>query len=272
MQVLVWVVAVLLILIWFVLHPGHYTRGQKAMLYGVNHAHRGLHTPDKSIPENSLLAFRAAVAAGYGIELDIQLSRDGEVVVFHDDTLPRVCGKEGRVDDYTLKQLKRFHLCGTEEKIPLLTEVLTIIDGKVPMIIELKTGPRNDLLCQNAMEILRDYHGAYCIESFDPRIVRWFKKNERRILRGQLSDAPASFVGKPPLLAFSLGNLLTNVLARPQFVAYGPHEKPFLARFSDMCGVLQVCWTVHPTDDIAAKEADNDAVIFEYYFPESQYK
>lgn len=272
MQLLVWMIAVLLIIVWFILHPGRYTRGQKAMLYGVNHAHRGLHTPDKSIPENSLLAFRAAVAAGYGIELDIQLSRDGEVMVFHDDTLPRVCGKEGRVDDYTLKQLLRFHLCGTEEKIPLLREVLDIVDGKVPMIIELKTGPRNKQLCESAMRILHDYTGAYCIESFDPRIVQWFKKHEPHILRGQLSDVPASFVGKPPILAFALGNLVTNVLARPQFIAYGLHKKPFLARFSDLCGVLRVCWTARPTNDSAVLEAENDAVIFEYYFPNPQYK
>ncbi|MEG1074938.1 MAG: glycerophosphodiester phosphodiesterase family protein [Ruthenibacterium sp.] len=272
MQLFVWLLAVILILIWFVLHSGHYTCEQKAMLYGVNHAHRGLHTPDKTVPENSLPAFRAAVAAGYGIELDIQLSRDGEVVVFHDDTLPRVCGKPERVDDYTFKQLRSFRLCGTEEKIPLLTEVLAVVDGKVPLIIELKTGPRNKQLCTSAMEILCDYTGAYCIESFDPRIVRWFKKHEPQVLRGQLSDAPKSFVGKPPLLAFVLGNLLTNILARPQFVAYGPHKKPLLARFSDLCGVMRVCWTVHPTDDIAAKEAENDAVIFEYYSPAPQYK
>lgn len=272
MQHILWWIGVFIIAIWFILRPGKYTEGQKSLFYGVNHAHRGLHTPDKSIPENSLPAFGAAVAAGYGIELDIQLSRDEEVVVFHDDTLSRVCGKEGRVDDYLLKQLLRFHLCGTEEKIPLLTEVLQLVDGKVPLIIELKTGPRNQLLCEKAMEILRDYKGVYCIESFDPRIVRWFKKHQPQILRGQLTDRPENFKGQPRLQSFALGNVLTNVLARPQFIAYGPGPKTRCARLADAMGAMRVCWTVRKEEEAAQKQDENDAVIFEFYLPEPIYK
>lgn len=274
MATIVWAAGLAVIILWFFLHPGRCSDGQRAMMYGVNHAHRGLHTPDKTVPENSLAAFRAAVAAGYGIELDIQLTRDSYVVVFHDDTVNRVCGKTGRVDDYTLKQLRRFHLCGTQEQIPLFREVLEVIDGRVPLIIELKTGPRNNELCQKAMELLRSYHGIYCIESFDPRIVAWFKKNAPQVLRGQLSDSRKNFIaGKQnKYLAFFLGNLLTNVLARPQFIAYGPGKKSFFVRFAEACGAIRVCWTVRPDDDTAAKETENDAVIFEFYLPEKIYK
>lgn len=89
------------------LAPGYASKRQKAPFIGVNFAHRGLHTEDKRVPENSLEAFRLAAEAGYGIELDVQLSKDGRVVVFHDDTLDRVCGVRGRVDDYKYDELKK---------------------------------------------------------------------------------------------------------------------------------------------------------------------
>ena len=217
-------------------------------------------------------AFRAAAEAGYGVELDIQLSRDGQVVVFHDDTLDRVCGVHGRVDEFTFEELRGMRLCGTQETIPLLTEVFEVMGGRTPMIIELKTGRRNDELCEKGLALMRAYNGPYCIESFDPRIVRWFRKNAKDVLRGQLSDAPASFRDEPKPLAFALGCLFTNVLARPQFIAYGPGKKPWTARLAEAMGAIRVCWTVRPEDDINAKEAENDAVIFEFYHPAPKYK
>ena len=90
------------------------------------------------------------------------------------------------------------------------------------MIIELKTGRRNDELCEKGLALMRAYNGPYCIESFDPRIVRWFRKNAKDVLRGQLSDAPASFRDEPKPLAFALGCLFTNVLARPQLSLMAP--------------------------------------------------
>ena len=105
-----------------------------------------------------------------------------------------------------------------------------------------------------------------------PRIVRWFRKNAKDVLRGQLSDAPASFRDEPKPLAFALGCLFTNVLARPQFIAYGPGKKPWTARLAEAMGAIRVCWTVRPEDDINAKEAENDAVIFEFYHPTPKYK
>ena len=267
-----WVLAVCIVLLWLFLRPGRYGEAQKQLVYGVNHAHRGLHTKDKTVPENSLPAFRAAAEAGYGVELDIQLSRDGQVVVFHDDTLDRVCGVHGRVDEFTFEELRGMRLCGTQETIPLLTEVFEVMGGRTPMIIELKTGRRNDELCEKGLALMRAYNGPYCIESFDPRIVRWFRKNAKDVLRGQLSDAPASFRDEPKPLAFALGCLFTNVLARPQFIAYGPGKKPWTARLAEAMGAIRVCWTVRPEDDINAKEAENDAVIFEFYHPAPKYK
>ena len=238
-----WVLAVCIVLLWLFLRPGRYGEAQKQLVYGVNHAHRGLHTKDKTVPENS-------------VELDIQLSRDGQVVVFHDDTLDRVCGVHGRVDEFTFEELRGMRLCGTQETIPLLTEVFEVMGGRTPMIIELKTGRRNDELCEKGLALMRAYNGPYCIESFDPRIVRWFRKNAKDVLRGQLSDAPASFRDEPKPLAFALG----------------PGKKPWTARLAEAMGAIRVCWTVRPEDDINAKEAENDAVIFEFYHPAPKYK
>ena len=171
----------------FLIAPGGVTKRQKAPFYGRSFAHRGLHAEDKSVPENSLEAFRLAAAAGYGVELDVQLTKDGQVVVFHDDTLTRVCGVNARVDEKTWNELRLLRLCGTEQRIPLLTEALAVIRGKGPLIVELKNGKRNRELCEKTYAILSDYEGQVCIESFNPMIVRWFRFHARDLVRGQLA-------------------------------------------------------------------------------------
>ena len=123
---------------------GKLSEEKKQIFLHRNFAHRGLHTKDRKVPENSLAAFKRAAERGYGIELDVQLSRDGQVVVFHDDTLDRVTGVVGRVDSYDYDDLKKMHLCGTSETIPLFSEVLKNIGGAGPLIVELKHCPRND--------------------------------------------------------------------------------------------------------------------------------
>ena len=149
--------------------PGKYTKGAAAPFAGRYFAHRGLFSKDQTVPENSLKAFGLAVEKGYGIELDIQLSKDGEVVVMHDDDLARACGIDRPVAELTLAELKELKLFGTEEKIPLFSEVLELVAGKVPMIVELKSqGPRNAELSLKARDMLYAYGhksgGDYCIE------------------------------------------------------------------------------------------------------------
>lgn len=276
MELLIWCIGVLLLLIWFCVKPGRFAAAQAAPFYGVNHAHRGLYAQDQSVPENSLPAFAAAAEKGYGMELDIQLSLDGEVVVFHDDTLARMCGIDGRVDAFPLARLREMPLAGTAERIPLLTEVFDTVAGKAPIIIELKTGPRNEELCRKGLALMRAYQkqygGAFCVESFDARIVAWFRKNAPDILRGQLTDSPRTLGSGRPVLDFIAGNLLSNVIARPQFIAHGPGRKTALARFAEACGAMPVYWTARPGDDAAALEEYYDAVIFEHYVPKPKYK
>lgn len=248
--------------------PGYASKKKKAPFTGVNFAHRGLHTRDKSVPENSLRAFELAASAGYGIELDVQLSLDGQVVVFHDDTLDRVCGVHAAVCEKNYEELHAMSLCSSGETVPLFTDVLKVIDGRGPLIVELKTGKRNRELCEKTLEILRGYRGDVCIESFDPTIVAWFRFHGREYVRGQLAMNAGKYNFKSRLLAFVCGNTLLNFLARPQFIAYEISPMPPLVSLSCAMGALKVGWTSH---DVAS-ENSNDSVIFEFYRPARKYR
>lgn len=270
--VLLSVICALFLLLCYLLKPAKPNNLQMNPFYHRNFAHRGLHTKDKSIPENSIPAFLHAVNNNYGIELDLQFSKDFQVVVFHDDTLTRVCGVNKRVDDLTYEELQQLTLCETNERIPLFSEVLKLVNGKVPLIVELKTGKNNERLCKTAYQILKEYQGDYCIESFDPFIVKWFRLNAPHILRGQLS-APVSSLKKelPASQAFFLSNCLSNFLSRPNFIAYDKISMPFPVKLAYSLGAMPVVWTVRDSDDIKLIESKNDAVIFEFYHPTSRY-
>ncbi|MCR5664665.1 MAG: glycerophosphodiester phosphodiesterase [Oscillospiraceae bacterium] len=249
--------------------PGKVTRRQKAPFLGVNFAHRGLHTRDKQIPENSLPAFERAAREGYGMELDVQLSKDGQVVVFHDNTLDRVCGVHARVDEKTLAELRELRLCGTEYGIPLFSEVLDTVRGRGPLIVELKSGRRNRELCEKTYALLSEYRGEVCVESFNPVIVGWFRLHGRDLVRGQLAAPMKSYKGETkPFTAFLLSHVLLNFIGRPQFIAYKIGYRPPTVRLSEAMGAMKVGWTSHEP----CNEKGRDAVIFEFYRPRVQYK
>ena len=253
----------------FLIAPGAATQRQKAAFVGRNFAHRGLHSEDRSVPENSLEAFRLAGRAGYGAELDARLTKDGQVVVFHDDTLERMCGVPGRVDEKSYDELRLLTLCGTNQRIPLLTEALEVFGGRGPLIVELKSGSRNRELCEKVNAILAAYPGQVCIESFNPFIVRWFRFHAKDLLRGQLATTVKDYgnsVSKPT--AFLMSRCLFNFLARPQFIAYRIGRRPLSVRFAEALGAMRVGWTAH--NDRA--ERGRDAVIFEFYRPQLRFK
>ena len=254
----------------FLIAPGHASKRQKAPFFGLNFAHRGLHSPDKSVPENSLEAFRLAAEAGYGAELDVQLTKDGQVVVFHDDTLDRVCGVHGRVDEFSFEELQTMGLCGTAHRIPLFSQVLDTVAGRGPLIVELKTGRRNRELCKKTYALLQDYRGEACIESFDPRIVAWFRFHARDLVRGQLAAPTDEYTkdGRGLLQSYMLSRTLLNFLARPQFIAYKIGFRPLPVRLAELLGAMKVCWTSHGAEN----EKGWDAVSFEFYRPELRYK
>ena len=254
----------------FLVAPGSASKRQKAPFWGANIAHRGLHSRDKSVPENSLEAFRQAAEAGYGIELDVQLTRDGQVVVFHDDTLDRVCGVPGRIDEFSFEELQQFRLCGTDQRIPLFSAVLDVVRGRGPLIVELKNGKRNRELCEKTYALLQTYRGEVCVESFNPRIVAWFRFHGRDLLRGQLAAPTEEYVkdGFAPALSYALSRTLLNFLGRPQFIAYKIGFRPLPVRLAELLGAMKVGWTSHEP----RSEKGRDTVIFEFYRPRLRYK
>ncbi len=254
----------------FMTVPGKASSEKKIPFYGRYFAHRGLHTGDGVFPENSLAAFLRAESFGYGIELDLQLTRDQEVVVFHDDSLKRMCGIDKALRDLTWAELRDLRLLGSEERIPRFADVLSSLNGSAPLIVELKRGENNAALCEKTLELMRAYPGDCCVESFDPTIVRWWKKHAPDVLRGQLSADRGSF-DKATFapLAFGMARLLFNFAGRPQFIAYRISERrPFALRICTWMGAMPVAWTSRAPGD----EEENDAVIFEGYYPPKQYK
>jgi glycerophosphoryl diester phosphodiesterase len=247
-------------------------RGHKGMnaLRGWNYAHRGLH--GNGIPENSMAAFRAALEAGCGVELDLHLLKDGSLAVFHDGTLDRCTGKSGKPEDLTTADLENYPLEGTEETIPLFSQVLELFAGKAPIIVELKpVGSNHGALCQAACDLLDAYSGPYCLESFDPRCIYWLKKHRPDLIRGQLSE---DFVHNPknPLpmhMKFLLTHLLENFLTRPDFVAYRFQDRkalsPFLAR--KVWGAQGVTWTITRKEDLETAHKEGWLPIFEGFRP-----
>lgn len=254
----------------FAVAPGRAEESKKAPFMGRNIAHRGLHRTDGSVAENSLSAFRAAVDGGYAIECDVRLTRDGRVVVFHDEDTQRMCARQGRVEELNWSELSKLRLGQTQDTVPLLSDVLAVADGKVPVVLELKSGGRDTELCERVYELIRCYSGPVCVQSFNPLLLRWWRKNAPEILRGQLSAPAKKLGGVSRPRAFALANLLGNFLCRPQFISYGVCGKklPLMARLCGAMGAMKLCWTSRDwsSEDYA------DAVIFEFYRPRIRFK
>ncbi len=264
------ILVVLAVLYLFMIMPRMINQPDMTPFQGWLYAHRGLHDNKTDAPENSLAAFGKAVEAGYGIELDIQLTLDGQVVVFHDDTLKRICGMEGKVCDYTYEQLQEFRLCDSEERIPLFTQVLKLVEGKVPLIVEFKGNNSTNVdLCPVADDILREYKGTYCMESFNPLMVAWYRKNRPQVVRGQLSERFFSN-GKKTVLFFVLQNLLLNFHAKPDFIAYKWSDYKTWARrlCRGLYGITAVAWTIQSQEAYEASKKHFDLFIFDSFIAE----
>ncbi len=230
------------------------------------YAHRGLH--GEGAAENSLTAFRRAVEAGYGIELDVRLSKDGELVVFHDDTLNRVTGETGRVDGRTYSELKEMCLLGTEDTVPLFSDVLALVDGKIPLLIELKEDAGKYGVTEKTLEILKGYNGKYIIESFNPLAIGRVKKLAPEVLRGVLSMNFLKEKQYRTPIHFLLQNLMLNAVARPHFIAYNhsQHKNAAFRLVKTLFGAVTFAWTVSSKKEETEAFAHGfSTVIFENY-------
>ena len=261
-------IVVLVILYIFIL-KGRTGHKDLPALRGWYYAHRGLHS--QGVPENSMAAFRAAKDAGYGIELDVHLMQDGTLAVIHDHSLKRTVGVDVNIEDLTLAQLEDYRLEGTGEKIPLFSEVLELYRGEAPLIVELKpTGKNQDALCKAACDMLSDYKGAYCVESFDPRCVVWLRKNRKDIIRGQLTENFfRSNSSLPGVVKFLMKYNFFNVATRPDFIAYRFADRRNISNFlcRKLWGLQGVTWTIRTKEDFDTAVAENWIPIFENFEP-----
>lgn len=236
---------------------------------GTLFAHRGLH--GNGVAENTLPAFDRACRAGYGIELDVQLSRDGAVMVFHDDDLKRMTQDGRRVDEVDRAELQSMSLPG-DGSIPTFAEALALIDGRAPLLVELKNGRQNRKLCEDTLKLLRAYPGKYLVESFNPLILRWFRRNAPDVIRGQLVGARPAYIASHFGMAgaLALSTLSLNFLARPDFVAYDVSAEHFTAPKIQraLFRTPMAAWTVRDAKTCAQCLSRGEMPIFEGFLPE----
>lgn len=252
------VIAFLILIYLFMICPAS---GKKAKAFDRMYiAHRGLHGGD--VKENTAQAFENAVIKGFGVELDIHLSKDGIPVVHHDASLKRVFNVDKLVKDMTEAELN-------EIGVPSFITVLNILDGKVPLVAEIKGESLSTDVCKKSAELLDGYKGLYCVESFNPIHLRWFKKNRKNVIRGQLSTA----FGKGKNEKFKLRDqflrhLLLNFLSRPHFIAYEHKYFGLSVRLCKMLGAHMVCWTPRSKDECEKSKRHYSTYIFENFTPE----
>lgn len=232
------------------------------------YAHRGLH--DNDIPENSLEAFKQATLYGYGIELDVQVTKDNVAIVIHDDNLIRLCGINKKVHETTYDELSKLKLLNTNAVIPKFAEVLDLVKDKVPLIVEIKTSPNIKNNCSIIASILDSYSGRFCVESFNPFILQWFKRHRPEVLRGQLStNYFKDNVTQNMFSKFMLSYLLLNFISRPDFIAFNIKYKNMLSLQINkwMLNTPLFVWTVKSTKQLEEVMNYFDSFIFEQFIP-----
>lgn len=226
-------------------------------------AHRGFHNEEN--PENTIGAFNRAIEHGYAIELDVQLLKDGTVVVIHDNKLSRLCGVDKYISNCNLEDLQNLYILDTKYQIPTLNQVLEFVDGKTPLLIEIKNTLKVGELESKTYELLKEYKGEYAIQSFNPFSLEWFKLNAPNVLRGQLSSyfkgEDLSFIKK-----VLLKKLRLNKISSPNFISYNADNLP--NRYCNKCKLPILAWTVRNQEEYLKVVKFTDNIIFEGFEPQ----
>ncbi|WP_442756535.1 glycerophosphodiester phosphodiesterase family protein [Methylocystis sp. JAN1] len=241
-------------------------------------AHRGLHDFARGIVENSVGAAQAAVAAGYAIECDVQATRDGDLVVFHDESLERLTRRRGKVANFDAAALAAITLAGARETIPTFEAFLAAIDGRTPLVVELKSNFDNDLLpARRVAELLSRYRGPVVVESFDPAPIAFLRADAQAL---GVAHIPLGMVGEATyddpywaMLSTSQRSEMTHFLhypkTRPDFLSWNaanlPHAIPFLAR--EGLRIPVTAWTVRSVAQAEAARRWADQIVFEGFPP-----
>lgn len=218
-------------------------------------AHRGLH--NEFYGENSMGAYKNAIANGYPIEMDVQLSKDGVAFCFHDDSLERVCAKNAYINDLTHEEIKELKILNTQEGIPTFEDFLKEVNGQVPLMIEIKQQRSKEFdIAKKVVDALKDYKGEFVVQSFDPFIMQRVKKYAPHILRGQLGGVPER--GNLSWVKYTVVKKLTfNFLSKPDYINYYLNHMPINKK------TPTVCWTVRTEEDLALARKLNVNFVFE---------
>ncbi len=230
-------------------------------------AHRGFHKADLSIPENTISAFKEAIKYGYSIEFDINILKDGHIVVFHDHHLKRLFGIDKSLDTLTYDDIKALRFPNGDH-IPLLEEVLDFIDGKYNCLIELKPHGNVKRLCKYFMDIMKNYHGNYAVFSFHPKVVHILKKEYPHVIRGQISEYFKDDLNMPKFIKFLMKRMMFNRFTKPDFISYGINDMPnkYLDKLKKK-GITVISYAARNQSSFDFVKSHYDNVVFEYFHP-----
>lgn len=252
--------------------PRIFNKPDLSELRRYDYAHRGFTGNDPSVPENSRTAFQNAIDHGYGITMDVRLTRDGVPVIFADTRLERLTGASGSVENTTLADIRGLKLSGTDEDIMTLDDALKLVNGQVPVILVLQVEEDNaDSLCDEVCEVVDEYEGVFAIESLDARVLRWYKKQRNEYIRGQKTDftyrSGSTFMSR--LMDFLTSSLLINFLSEPDYISTPVDQKHNLSLA--LCRLIyrvpRVSTTVRSLDDYETAKTDGASVVFDYIEP-----
>ncbi|VEU80268.1 glycerophosphodiester phosphodiesterase family protein [Haploplasma axanthum] len=231
-------------------------------------AHRGLHNNNNKIPENSIIAYKEAINKNYAIELDITFLTDGSIVCFHDDNLLRMTGVDLEIKTCNLNTVKDLKLLNTDEIIPLFEDLLRLVDGKVPLLIEIKQNRNFKTFFKNLTTLLDNYDGEFAIFSFNPLVLSILKKYRKNYIRGQITSYfnELSTMSKP--LKYLMKSLFFNHFTKPDFISYNIDNLP--NKYADKAkkkGLTVISYTAKNQNDydLALKHYDN--IVFEGFIP-----
>jgi len=267
------VMLLLLVIVIFYLYaiaPNTKRKLQQKPFEEVYLAHRGLFN-NVDIPENSLAAFKLAVDNEYGMELDVQLTTDKKLVVFHDASLKRICGIDKKLTDCSYEELQQYSLLNTNHKIPLFIDVLDVLKETTPLVIEIKAeGPYIETT-KAVVELMKTYKRTYSMESFNPNVVYYLRKNHPEIIRGQLSynylkDSNSKI---NIFLKIGLTYLLSNIITRPDYIAYDVNNMHNLSfrLISKLYKGECVAWTVKSEESLNKAKKYYQCFIFDSFIP-----
>ena len=250
----------------------HNNKGHRQVLINYakwDYAHRGLWDNELNIPENSFSAFERAMRQKVAIELDVRLTKDKKLVVFHDNSLKRLCGVPGIVGNKTYREISSLRLNGTDEPIPLLSQVLHEVRGRVPLLIDLKSNGSDTSISSYVLRELEFYTGEYMIQSFNPFALRWFRKNAPQVLTGQLAGSYNTMKGLNPILRLAFFLLIINAISRPDFVSYDLQAIDCLSLriVHSLYKTPVFIWTARNINDYRQARALYSSAIFEKFIP-----